>query len=84
MILETEPGWYIQVGFGETAGVPADSYALEIREGSNDLHFRAISGALDKVIEAFSGFFLGAILRGEQSSTLLVSSTDRYRQAIDP
>jgi hypothetical protein len=46
--------------------------------------FEPFPGALDKVIEAFSGFFLGAILRGEQSSTLLVSSTDRYRQAIDP
>lgn len=57
VILETEPGKYIQVGLGETAGAPAGSYALEFREGSNDQHIRAITGELVDVIDAFSGFF---------------------------
>ncbi|WKD31717.1 hypothetical protein [Streptomyces xanthophaeus] len=59
VILETRPGWFIQVGLGVAAGAPAGFYALEIREGAKDKHFRAVVEDLPQVINAFSGFLLG-------------------------
>lgn len=58
-ILETRPGWFIQVGFGVAAGVPAGSYALEFKEGVEDKHFRAVVGELPRVIDAFQKFLSG-------------------------
>jgi hypothetical protein len=40
VILERADGWFVQVGYGEPAGVPAGTYALEYQEGSLDKHFR--------------------------------------------
>jgi len=40
LILERADGWFVQVGYGDIAGVPAGTYALEYREGSADQHFR--------------------------------------------
>lgn len=52
-ILETRPGWFIQVGYGDAAGIPADSYVLEVREGAQDRHFRAMVTELPQIIDAF-------------------------------
>jgi hypothetical protein len=38
VILERADGWFVQVGYGDIAGVPAGTYALEYREGSIDQH----------------------------------------------
>ncbi|MGW3790542.1 hypothetical protein ACWD8I_05125 [Micromonospora arida] len=40
VILERADGWFVQVGYGDAAGVPTGTYALEYQEGSNDPHFR--------------------------------------------
>lgn len=47
VILETAPGWFIQVGFGSTAQVSEGFYALEFREGIKDRHFRAVTSDLN-------------------------------------
>jgi hypothetical protein len=39
VILERADGWFVQVGYGESAGVPAGTYALEYQEGSTTQHF---------------------------------------------
>jgi hypothetical protein len=38
--LERRDGWFVQVGYGEAAGVRQGTYALEYQEGSPDRHFR--------------------------------------------
>lgn len=38
--LERADGWFVQVGYGEVAGVSAGTYALEYQEGSVEQHFR--------------------------------------------
>ncbi|MCD9875372.1 hypothetical protein [Streptomyces guryensis] len=53
LILETRPGWFIQVGFGTAAGIPAHSYVLEFRDGSEDEHFRTALAELPQIIDAF-------------------------------
>ncbi|MFF7646728.1 hypothetical protein [Streptomyces canus] len=53
LILETRPGWFIQVGFGAAAGIPPGSYVLEVRDGSEDKHFRAMVTELPRIIDAF-------------------------------
>ncbi|WP_282204001.1 hypothetical protein [Kitasatospora fiedleri] len=59
VIVELEPGWFIQVGFGVAAGVPEGFYALEVREGAKEKHFRAVVGELARVIDAFYRFIAG-------------------------
>nr|WTB30968.1 hypothetical protein OG781_17085 [Streptomyces sp. NBC_00830] len=53
LILETRPGWFIQVGFGAAAGILADSYVLEVRDGSEDKHFRTVVTELPRIVDAF-------------------------------
>jgi hypothetical protein len=38
VILERADGWFVQVGYGEFAGAPDGTYALEYQEGSTDRH----------------------------------------------
>ncbi|MGW5611641.1 hypothetical protein ACWEWI_37390 [Streptomyces sp. NPDC003753] len=54
VILETRPGWFIQVGFGVAAGIPAESYVLEVKDGSEDKHYRTVVTELSQIINAFS------------------------------
>lgn len=38
-ILTRADGWFVQVGYGTTAGVAPGTYAIEHQEGSTDQHF---------------------------------------------
>ncbi|MBZ4318378.1 hypothetical protein [Streptomyces huiliensis] len=59
VILETSPGWFMQVGFGAAVGVPAGSYAVEVKEGAEDKHFRFVLNELPQVIDVFQRFLSG-------------------------
>ncbi len=61
-ILERADGWYAQVGYGESADVRPGTYAMEYREGSPDLHFRAVTTDI-----AAATRFLQEFLAGEDS-----------------
>jgi len=55
-VLTRVDGWYVQVGYGEPAGVRPGWYALERRDGSPDRHFRTELSDVEEVIKAFVGF----------------------------
>lgn len=59
VVLERRPGWFIQVGFGEVAGVSDGSHALEVREGSEENHFRAVIEERSRVIDIFCRYLSG-------------------------
>ncbi|MEU0822545.1 hypothetical protein [Streptomyces mirabilis] len=59
LILEIRPGWFIQVGFGAAAGIPADSYVLEVKDGAKDKHFKTVATELPRIIDAFHKFLSG-------------------------
>ena len=58
-ILERADGWYVQVGYGGTAGTGPGTYALEYREGSMERHFRSDTTDLTEVIRFLQEFLAG-------------------------
>jgi hypothetical protein len=58
-ILDRADGWYVQVGYGETAGVRPGLYAMEYREGSPDRHFRAVTSDVTAVVRFMQEFLRG-------------------------
>ena len=59
VILERADGWFVQVGYGDAAGVPAGTYALEYREGSMDRHFRYQTTDREAAVRLLQGFRVG-------------------------
>jgi hypothetical protein len=55
-VLTRSDDWYIQVGYGERAGVRHGWYALERRDGSPEEHYRVELTSVEDVIDAFDGF----------------------------
>jgi hypothetical protein len=55
-VLERRDGWFVQVGYGASAGTRPGWYALERQEGSVSEHYRTETTDLREVIEAFVGF----------------------------
>jgi hypothetical protein len=53
VILDRGGNRYIQLGYGEEAGVPPGQYALEYRDGSPERHWRAVTPDLDACTRAF-------------------------------
>ena len=58
-ILELGKDRYIQVGYGENAGVPSGQYALEYRDGSRERHWRATTPDLEACVRAFLEYRAG-------------------------
>jgi hypothetical protein len=58
-ILETAPGRFVQVALGAAVGVPGGSYALEVRDGSDEQQLRAVVDDVSQVLAAFRGFAAG-------------------------
>ncbi|MBV1849443.1 hypothetical protein [Catellatospora tritici] len=58
-VLERADGWYAQVGYGRSAGVPTGTYALEHREGSAERHFRTETTDVVEAVRFFQEFRAG-------------------------
>jgi hypothetical protein len=59
VILERADGWFVQVGYGEAAGVPSGTYALEYQEGSIDQHFRCQTTDREAAVRLLQKFQAG-------------------------
>jgi hypothetical protein len=59
VVLETTPGRYVQAGLGLDAGVPEGVFAVEVRDGSDGSHVRALVDDVSAVLAAFQGFAAG-------------------------
>lgn len=59
VILERADGWFVQVGYGDVAGVPPGTYALEYREGSVDQHFRCQTAEREAGTRLLQDFLAG-------------------------
>jgi hypothetical protein len=55
-VLTRADDWYLQVGYGERAGMRPGSYALERQEGDVEHHFRVELTDLEEVVRAFVAF----------------------------
>lgn len=60
VILERSDGWFVQVGYGDAAGVPAGTYALEYQEGSIDRHFRCQTTDREAALRLLQEFRAGS------------------------
>ncbi|MEU8015903.1 hypothetical protein AB0B74_08020 [Micromonospora parva] len=59
VILERADGWFVQVGYGDAAGVSAGTYALEYQEGSIDRHFRCQTTDREAALRLLQEFRVG-------------------------
>ncbi|GAA4572294.1 hypothetical protein GCM10023176_34930 [Micromonospora coerulea] len=59
VILERADGWFAQVGYGDLAGVPVGTYALEYQEGSVDQHFRCQTTDREAAVRLLQEFRVG-------------------------
>jgi hypothetical protein len=59
VILERADGWFVQVGYGDAAGVPAGTYALEYQEGSIDQHCRCQTTDREAAVRLLQEFRAG-------------------------
>lgn len=59
VILERADGWFVQVGYGDAAGVPVGTYALEYQEGSIDRHFRSQTTDREAALRFLQDFHAG-------------------------
>ncbi|MGC4755582.1 hypothetical protein [Micromonospora trifolii] len=59
VILERADGWFVQVGYGDAAGVPAGTYTLEYQEGSIDRHFRCQTTDREAALRLLQDFRAG-------------------------
>lgn len=55
-VLQRDDDRYVQVGFGEQAGMHPEMYVLERRDGSAEDHYRTLAADIDKVITAFQSY----------------------------
>lgn len=55
-VLTRADGWYVQVGYGGSAGTRPGWYALERQDGAPERHFRTEVSDIEEVIKAFVGF----------------------------
>ncbi|MEU7650793.1 hypothetical protein AB0C42_15560 [Micromonospora taraxaci] len=60
VILERADGWFVQVGYGDAAGVPAGTYALEYQEGSINRHFRCQTTDREAALQLLQEFRAGS------------------------
>lgn len=58
-ILERADGWFVQIGYGEFAGAPNGSYAIEYQEGSIDRHVRSETTDRTAAVQLLQAFRAG-------------------------
>ncbi|MFI0961468.1 hypothetical protein ACH4S8_08690 [Streptomyces sp. NPDC021080] len=60
LVLERRSGHFLQVGHGPNAGLAADGFAVEHREGSMEHHYRCVLSERDEVAALFADYAAGA------------------------
>ena len=62
VILEAEPGRFVQAGLGAQAGADEGGFAVEYRDGSMERHYRSVLAEPEQVVSLFAAFaaFAGA------------------------
>ncbi|WP_432993890.1 hypothetical protein [Dactylosporangium sp. CA-233914] len=59
VILDRADGWFVQVGYGDIAGVPTGTYSLEYQEGSLERHFRCQTADREAAVRLLQEFRAG-------------------------
>ena len=63
VILEAPSGRYVQVGTGARAGAAAGGYAVEVRDGSPERHYRCVLHDREQVVAVFVDFSRNPVVR---------------------